>query len=286
MKCKFRWILGKKDSNTRKKYMNLKNKVCWITGASSGIGEGIAKELAKEGAKIVLSARKVDDLNRVNSALNLPASQTLVLPMDMLEHNKFPEKINEIIQKFGAIDYVFHNAGISQRGMMKDTPVFIDRQVMELNFMSVIELTKAVLPQMFKQNSGYFVVTSSIAGKVGTPMRSAYCASKHALHGYFDALRAELWPQNIGVSLICPGYIKTNISLNAVGSHGEKFGKMDKNQEQGMPVEKCASKIISAVKAGKREVYIGGKEVLAVYLKRFFPSILARIVKNYKIESV
>ncbi len=266
--------------------MDLKNKVCWITGASSGIGEGIAKELSKEGAKIVLSARKVDELKRVQKELNLPDSETFVLPMDMLEAAKFPEKIEEVIKKFGKIDVLFHNAGISQRGLMRDTPAYVDRQVMELNFMSVIELTKAVLPQMFKQNSGYFVVTSSIAGKVGTPMRSAYCASKHALQGYFDALRAELWPQNIGVSIICPGYIKTNISFNAVGSNGEKFGKMDKNQEAGMSVEKCCSRIISAVKAEKREVYIGGKEKLAVYLKRFFPSILARIVKDYKIEAV
>lgn len=266
--------------------MDLKNKVCWITGASSGIGEGIAHQLAKEGAKIVLSSRKVEELNRVKSELNLPDSQVLVLPMDMLEPAKFPEKLQEVLKTFGQVDIIFHNAGISQRGMMIDTPAYVDRQVMELNFMSVMELTKVVLPQMFKQNSGYFVVTSSIAGKVGTPMRSAYCASKHALQGYFDALRAELWPQNIGVSLICPGYIKTNISLNAVGSNGEKFGKMDKNQESGMSVEECSAKIISAVKAEKREVYIGGKEVLAVYLKRFFPSILARIVKNYKIEAV
>jgi short-subunit dehydrogenase len=266
--------------------MNLKNKVCWITGASSGIGEGIAKELAKEGAKIVLSARKVEELERVKSELNLPDDQVIVLPMDMLKPAKFSEKITEVVKKFGQIDVVFHNAGISQRGLMRDTPAYVDRQVMELNFMAVMELTKAVLPQMFKQNSGYFVVTSSIAGKVGTPMRSAYCASKHALQGYFDALRAELWPQNIGVSIICPGYIKTNISLNAVGSNGEKFGKMDKNQDEGMDVGKCCKKIIAAVKAEKREVYIGGKEVLAVYLKRFFPSILARIVGNYKIEAV
>jgi short-subunit dehydrogenase len=266
--------------------MDLSNKVCWITGASSGIGEGLAKELAKEGAKIVLSARKVEELNRVKNELNLPDSQVIVLPMDMLEPTKFNEKIEEIIKKFGSIDCLFHNAGISQRGMMIDTPASVDRQVMELNFMSVVELTKAVLPLMFEQKSGYFVVTSSIAGKVGTPMRSAYCASKHALHGYFDSLRAELWPQNIGVSLICPGYIKTNISMNAVAANGEKFGKMDKNQEQGMTVEACAQKIIKAVKAEKREVYIGGKEVLAVYLKRFFPSVLAKIVKNYKIETM
>lgn len=266
--------------------MDLKNKVCWITGASSGIGEGMAKELAKVGAKIVLSARKIEELNRVKNELKILDNQVLVLPMDMLDNSKFPEKINEILQYFGRIDLLFHNAGISQRGMMIDTPAYVDRQVLELNFMSVIELTKAVLPQMFKQNFGYFVVTSSIAGKVGTPMRSAYCASKHALHGYFDSLRAELWPQNIGVSLICPGYIKTNISINAVGANGEKFGKMDKNQEAGMSVEECTKKIIAAVKGEKREVYIGGKEVLGVYLKRFFPSILARIMKNYKIEAV
>lgn len=266
--------------------MDLKDKVCWITGASSGIGEALAKQLAKQGAKIVLSARKEDELKRVNSELQLPDNQTFVLPMDMLVASSFPEKIQAVINKFGRIDLLFHNAGISQRGMMIDTPAYVDRQVMELNFMSVVELTKAVLPQMFTQNFGYFVVTSSIAGKVGTPMRSAYCASKHALHGYFDSLRAELWPQNIGVSLICPGYIKTNISINAVGANGEKFGKMDKNQEKGMDVDHCAAKIIAAVKAEKREVYIGGKEVLGVYLKRFFPSILARIVKNYKIEAV
>jgi short-subunit dehydrogenase len=266
--------------------MDLKDKVCWITGASSGIGEALAKQLAKQGAKIVLSARKIDELNRVNSELKLPDSQTLVLPMDMLIANSFSEKIEAVKNKFGRIDLLFHNAGISQRGMMIDTPAYVDRQVMELNFMSVVELTKAVLPQMFAQNFGYFVVTSSIAGKVGTPMRSAYCASKHALHGYFDSLRAELWPQNIGVSLICPGYIKTNISINAVGANGEKFGKMDKNQEKGTDVDLCAAKIVAAVKAEKKEVYIGGKEVLAVYLKRFFPAILARIVKNYKIEAV
>jgi short-subunit dehydrogenase len=266
--------------------MDLSNKVCWITGASSGIGEGLAIQLAKEGAKIVLSARKINELNRVKNLINLPENQVLVLPMDMLEPAFFPEKIAAIIQKFGRIDCLFHNAGISQRGMMIDTPAYVDRQVMELNFMSVVELTKAVLPQMFTQKFGYFIVTSSIAGKVGTPMRSAYCASKHALHGYFDSLRAELWPQNIGVSLICPGYIKTNISLNAVGANGEKFGKMDKNQEQGMSVEACTAKIIKAVKAEKQEVYIGGKEVLGVYLKRFLPSILARIVKNYKVETV
>lgn len=266
--------------------MDLKNKVCWVTGASSGIGEGLVKELTKNGCKLVISSRKIEDLKRVQLDNGLTDENCFCLPMDMYQSDSFVEKVQLVIQKMGAIDLVFHNAGISQRGMMIDTPVAVDRQIMEINFMSVVALTKAVLPQMFKQNFGHFVITSSVAGKLGTPMRSAYCASKHALNGYFDSLRAELWPQNIGATICCPGYIKTNISLNAVSANGQQFGKMDKNQAQGMSVEQCCQKMIEAVKAEKREVLIGGKETLAVYIKRFFPSVLAKIVKNYKIETV
>lgn len=266
--------------------MDFQNKVCWITGASSGIGEGLAHALAAQGAKLVLSARTEATLQQVKQQIALPENDVLVLPMDMSQVDSFPDKVAVVLQHFGKIDIVFHNAGLSQRGTLLETPLSVDRHLMEVNFMSVVALTKLVLPHMVAQKSGYFVVTSSIAGKVGTPMRTAYCASKHALHGYFDSLRAEMWRENIGVSLICPGYIRTNISLNAMGANGEKFGKMDKNQEKGMSVAQCCSKILAAVKAEKREVYIGGKEILGVYLKRFFPGILARILKNYNIETV
>lgn len=266
--------------------MELQNKVCWITGASSGIGEGLAKELAKNGCRLVLSARNLIELNRVKTETGLADKDCICLPMDMQDIASFDSKVKQVIDQMGRIDLVFHNAGISQRGMMKDTPFEVDRQVMEINFMSVVALTKLVLPQMFVQNFGHFVITSSVAGKLGTPMRSAYCASKHALNGYFDSLRAELWPQNIGATICCPGYIKTNISINAVGANGQKFGQMDKNQAHGMSVETCVKKMVEAVKAEKREVLIGGKETLGVYIKRFFPGILAKMVKKYNIETV
>jgi short-subunit dehydrogenase len=265
--------------------MSFENKVVWITGASSGIGEAIAVELAKEGAKLVLSARKVKDLEKVKSNIEAANNEVFVLPIDMLETDTFEQKVAEVKTRFGRIDYLFHNAGISQRGLLKNSPFAVDRQVMEVNFMGVVALTKAVLPVMLSQQSGYFVVTSSISGKVGTPMRSAYSASKHALHGYFDSVRAELWRDNIGVTIVCPGYIKTDISMHAVSDNGAAFGKKDKNQLNGMDVAVCANKIIAAVKAKKHETNIGGKEVLAIYLKKFLPSILFRIVKNYKIET-
>jgi short-subunit dehydrogenase len=266
--------------------MNFENKVCWITGASSGIGAELARQLAAKGAKLVLSARTTHKLEEVKNSLNLAQSQVLVLPMDMLLPESFEAKFEHVIQYFGRVDVLFHNAGISQRGLLLNTAFAVDKQLFEINFMNVVALTKVVLPSMVQRQSGYFVVTSSVAGLVATPMRSAYCASKHALHGYFDALRAELWPQNIGVSIICPGYIKTDISLHAVGSNGQPLGKMDKNQEQGMAVERCVYKMLAATEAQKRETYIGGKEVLGVYLKRFFPGILAKIVKKYNIETV
>jgi short-subunit dehydrogenase len=265
--------------------MSFKDKVCWVTGASSGIGQGLALALAAQGAKVVLSARKVADLEQVKAQCP-NADNALVLPMDMLDTDQFPKYVAQVVAHFGGIHYVFQNAGMSQRGMLLESPFSVDRAVMELNFMSVVALTKAILPIMVAQKEGYFGVTSSVAGKIGTPMRSAYCASKHALHGYFDSLRAELWPHNIGVTIFCPGYIKTDISLNAISANGQTFGKMDSNQANGMTVEECVGQMLKAVKAQKREVYIGGKEILGIYLKRFFPALLARIVKNYQIETV
>jgi len=262
------------------------NKVAWITGASSGIGEGLVHELTKRGAKLVLSARREEELRRVQQAAGLADENCLILPMDMSQLDQFQQKTAVVIQRFGQVDYVFHNAGISQRSFVKDTPIDIDQKVMNVNFMGVAALTKAVLPYMLERKSGHFVITSSLVGKFGTPMRSAYAASKHALHGYFESLRAESWRDNILVTIVCPGYIKTNISLNAVDERGSKYGKMDENQAHGMSAAECARRIANAVLKGKREVLIGGKETLGVYMKRFFPGLLWTVVKKYNIRSV
>jgi short-subunit dehydrogenase len=256
------------------------NKVVWITGASSGIGEATAYQFAKEGANLILSARREVELLRVKKNTELPDNQVFILPLDVEKIEEIPQKVKQAIEHFGKIDVLFNNAGISQRGSVLETDMVVYQKIFNLNFFGVIALTKAVLPFMQQQKSGQIVVTSSISGKLATPMRSGYCASKHALHGFFDALRSEIYKDNIGVTLICPGYIHTNISLNAVAADGSKFGKMDENQANGMSPEECAKRIVEAVYAEKQEVYMGGKEVLGVYLKRFFPRILSKILRG------
>ncbi|MDQ6477388.1 SDR family oxidoreductase [Dyadobacter sp. LHD-138] len=251
------------------------NKVVWITGASSGIGEAIAMAFAKEGAKLVLTARRREELERVKVRTRLPDSSVLILPMDVTEFDQANVAAAKIIQTFQRIDIMVHNAGVSQRSYIKDTDLDVYRKLMDVNFYSTVALTKAVLPYMIQQQGGHFIIISSVAGKIGTIMRSGYNASKHALHGFYDSLRAESYHDNIKVTTVCPGYIRTNVSVNALNENGSKFGKMDVNQENGIAPEECARQILNAVKKDKKEIYIGGlKEVAAIYLKRFFPSLL------------
>ncbi len=257
---------------------NINGAVFWITGASSGIGEATAYEAAKNGAKVVLSARRKEELERVKKNTGLAEENVFVLPLDMEKHEELQPAVERVLAKFGRIDILFNNAGVSQRSGVIDTKFEVFERLMNLNYLSVVALTKAVLPVMIKQNSGHFLVTSSISGKLGSPMRAGYCGSKHALHGFFDALRAEVYHNNIQVMIVCPGYIKTDISINAFSSDGTKHGKMDENQNQGVSAEVCAQKIVAGIKQNKQEIYVGGKEVMGVYLKRFFPKLLNKIV--------
>jgi short-subunit dehydrogenase len=260
--------------------MNLNNKVVWITGASSGIGEALAYQFAKQGAKLVLSARRENELQRVALATNLPESNLLVLPMDMLDMAGFEEKANLVLAKFGQIDIVVQNAGITQRSYVQDTDFKVYRDIFELDFFSVVAFTQVILPHFLAQKSGHFVGISSVAGKLGVPLRSGYCAAKHAMIGFMDSLRAEVFKDNIFVTTICPGYINTPISAAAIDGKGKKWGKMDDNQMKGMDANLCAEKIVRAVRNNKNEVYIGGwYEGLGIYLKRFFPSIVYKMVR-------
>jgi len=256
------------------------HKVIWITGASSGIGEALARALAGLGARLVLSSRRQQELERVKAALPGEATQYLVLPLDLEQPETFSGLVGKVVQYFGRIDLVVHSGGISQRAAVQDSPLALDQKIMAINYFGAVGLTKAVLPVFLQQQSGHFVVISSLVGKFGTPKRSAYAASKHALHGFFESLRAEVWRSHIRVTLVCPGYIRTNISYNALNAAGEKYGRMDRNQLKGMAPEKCAQRILQAIEAGKKEVYIGGKEVLGVYFKRFFPGLFSRVVRR------
>jgi short-subunit dehydrogenase len=160
-----------------------------------------------------------------------------------------------------------------------ETDLAVDRRIMDLNFFGTVSLTKAVLPSMIRRKSGHIVPISSVVGYVGTPLRSAYAASKHALHGYFDSLRAELAKDGIGITIVCPGYIRTNVSRNALTGDGSAFGRMDETHKEATTPQECARRVVDAVAAKKREVVVGGKEAWAVLLQRLFPAIVARLVR-------
>ncbi len=258
---------------------NFQDKICWVTGASSGIGKAISEALAAQGAILVLSARSNASLEAVRAQLPNPEKH-LVLPLDLEYSGNFPELAQKILEKYGSIDFLFNNGGLSQRAEASKTPLEVDRRIMEINYFGNIALSKAVLPVFQKQQSGHIVVISSIAGKFGFFLRSAYSASKHALHGFYESLALEEEKNNIYVTVACPGKINTPISTNALNESGEKHGVMDHNQATGMPAEECAAQLLRAVSRRKREILIGNKEIKAVTLKRFLPNVFWKVIKK------
>ena len=259
---------------------DFKDKVIWITGASSGIGEALVYAFAKRGARLVLSARRVDELNRVGMNTRLPELDLLILPFDLEDTSLASAFAAQVINKFGRIDMLINNGGISQRSAAMDTPLELERKLMEVNYFASVALTKAVLPYMKRQKSGNIVVISSIAGKFGFYLRSSYSAAKHALHGYFDSLRLETEKAGICTLIVCPGKIKTAISLNATTANGSKHNAMDPSHQNAMTPEVCAEKIVEAVRRKKEELYVGGKEIVMVNLKRFFPKWFGILIRK------
>lgn len=257
-----------------------KDKVIWVTGASSGIGEALALELAKKGARLILSARRQEELQRVGKQTQLPELDLMLLPFDLKNTENASALIAQIINKFGCIDMLVNNGGFSQRGEALKTPVAIDRELMEVNYFSYINLTKAVLPYMLRQKKGQIVVISSIAGKFGFYLRSSYSAAKHALHGFFESLRLETEKQGIKTLIVCPGKINTNVSINAITANGNTHNKMDESHVNAMSAEDCAKLILIAIINNKEEIFIGGKELLIIKIKRFFPKLFSKIIRK------
>ncbi|HMB92311.1 MAG TPA: SDR family oxidoreductase [Rhodothermales bacterium] len=258
--------------------MSFNGTTIWITGATSGIGEALAYAFAETGARLILSARREERLHAVKAAC-AHTERHRVVPLDLSETDTLATIAEKVVQE-ETIDILFNNGGISQRGRVAETDLRVDRQIMEVNFFGTVALTKAVLPSMLERGSGHIVVISSVAGKLGAPQRSAYSASKHALQGFFDVLRAEVHDAGLRVTIVCPGYIRTDISKNALTADGSRHGTMDQNQAEGMSPETCARRILRAIEKEKEEVYIGGKEVVAIYLKRFVPNLLNRILRK------
>jgi len=266
----------------------LLNQVVWLTGASSGIGEALAYELATKGTKLILSARRKEELERVKgNCVSASQANIRVLPLDLSEPSTLELSVEAAIQVFGHVDILINNGGISQRSLANETILDVDRRIMEVDYFGTIALTKFILPHFLRRKSGQIVVVSSVMGKIGTPYRSGYAAAKHALHGFFDSLRAELWKEcrNIRITLICPGWIRTNITLNALIGSGEKLNQMDSTTKKGLSPERFARKMICAIVKKKEEIIIGGsKEVFAVNLKRFLPRVFSKIIRRANVR--
>lgn len=263
--------------------MIFEDNVVWITGASSGIGKALACVLHERGAKLILSSRRQEILEKVKQHCSGDLSNIHILPLDLAETGTLPKKAQQALDLYGHIDYLFNNGGISQRAKAINTDIEVTQKVMDINFLGSVVLTKSVLPSMVERQSGHIVVTSSVMGKFGTRLRSSYAASKHALHGYFDCLRQEVYEHNINVSLVCPGFIKTDITRNALEGDGSKHKKMGKGQEKGMSPRKFAEQLLPKITKEKEEIYIGGTETWSIYLNRFIPSIFKNILRKMEV---
>ena len=258
--------------------MKLANKVIWITGASSGIGEALVYKALKMQAKsVIISSRRTAELERVKTACGKNAVKVHILPFDLTDTSGFVAMAASVAEKHASIDILINNGGISQRSWVKDTPMEIDRKIMEVNYFGQVALTKAVLPYMLKQKRGHIGVITSLTGKFGFPLRSAYAASKHALHGFFETMMLELKPEGIGVTLVNPGRVHTQISVNSLTEDGSPHGEMDPGQAKGMPADRCAQLILKAIERNKAEINLVWPDQVMVYLKRYIPGVFRMI---------
>ncbi len=262
------------------------NKVVWITGASSGIGEALVYEFANRGARLILSSRRKEELERVKGNCPEKAQANVrILPLDLAQAETLQLCTEAAIQMFGYIDVLINNGGISQRSLAKDTLLEVDRKIMEVDYFGTIALTKYLLPHFIQRKAGHYATITSVTGIVGTPYRTGYAAAKHALHGFFDSLRAEVWKDNIHVTLFLPGWVQTKISVNALSGDGSKHEKMDATTSQGLSPAYVAHRMAIAIQKKKQEVYIAGpRETLAIYLKRWVPGIFSRILRNATVK--
>ncbi len=256
------------------------NKKVWVTGASSGIGKALAQELAQQGASLVLSSRREDVLEQLKSTLNNPA-QHLVVPLDLEHYDSLTEIVEKTLPSSGEIDILINNGGVSQRDFAMNTSLDVDRKLMDINYFGTIAMTKALLPRMLERSSGSIVCVSSVAGILGTQLRTGYSGSKFAVHGFMEGLRAELHQHGIQVLVAAPGYVNTDVALNALKGKGETANLDDQNNLNGISPKQCALAIMHAIEHGKEEVIIGkGVSRIAPYIKRLSPALMRRIQRK------
>lgn len=261
----------------KKNLMKNTNKIVWITGASSGIGAELAKIYSHRGIKLILSSRNVRALERVKSECYYPEN-IKILPIDLNDFYVAPDLVKKAYNIFGRIDILINNAGVSQRSLIVDTQFDVLKKLIEINYLGTVALSRALLPFFLKQGFGHYVVVSSVMGKYGSPFRSGYSAAKHALHGFFDVMRMEHQKDNINVTIICPGFVRTPIAMNSLKGDGSVLGVDDLATRKGLKVEDFARKMVRSVDQKKWEVQFGKKEILGVYLKRLSNKLLHNAV--------
>lgn len=260
--------------------MRFDDKVVWITGASSGVGEALAHAFHKEGAHVVLSARRADELLRVSGELSGGAGGRMVQPMDLADPASIDAAAADVLERFGRIDILVNNAGLTMRGTVAETEMTVFRDLMEVNYFGPLALTKRVLPTMAEHGGGRIVAISSVAAQYSTPLRAGYTASKAAAEGVFDTIRAEAWSQGIAVTNVVLGSVRTNISVNALTKTGERYGRMNKLQAAGLVPEPVAARILDAVAAGRDRITIAYPlQRWHVWRARLLPRISFRAVR-------
>ena len=253
----------------------------WITGASSGIGEACAYRYAAQGARLTLTSSSAERLENVAEKCRAAgATQVVVLPYDFSSNDDIEALVQSAWDATEGIDIVMLNAGISQRTNVEDTSMEMVRKIMEVNYFAPVAIAKELLPRMLSAGGGKIAVTTSIAGRFGFPLRCGYSSSKFALYGFFETLQAEYYDAGIRVTIVCPGRIQTNISRYALDKGGKPHGVMDPGQADGMTAEAAARVITRAIAKEKKEVLVGRKELLMVYIKRFFPGLCAMLARR------
>jgi dehydrogenase/reductase SDR family protein 7B len=257
-------------------------KYAWITGASSGIGEALVYKLVELGATVIISSNDPPGLERVKAACGNRSIKVTCAPFDLSDTSEIAGLVDQQMKINGRLDYLLNIGGISQRARIDETPIWLDRKIFEINYFGTIALTKAVLPYMIRQKSGHIVATSSISGRFGFPLRSAYSASKQAIHGFFETLYLENKKNNIRTSVLIPGRVRTNISLHALNAEGKEHRKMDEGQAKGITPEKAAKIVVKGIIRNKREIPVGSGEIAMLYVRRFWPWLFFRIADKLK----
>ena len=263
---------------------DLTGKVVWITGTSSGLGKALAKECALQGADVILTARRYEELEKVRVTLLNPERHVSVCA-DITDESQVRHAYAQVLAAKGRIDWLINNAGLSQRALIQDTTMQTERAIMEVDYFSQVFLTKTVLPTFIAQKSGRIAFVSSVAGLLGTQYRASYSAAKAAIHMWANSLRAEVAQEGVKVSVIFPGFVKTNVSFNALNGEGKPQGHQDEAIENGLEPDLFAQTTVSALLAGEEYIVVGGaKEKLGVWVSRLSPSTLYKMIRKMKVK--